>query len=109
MISPSIYIYIIFFVVLFYLIKEGYWKDIFKTIYRRISKNKAKFFAAIILIVVSIEFVDLPVKNFFVGYESSLIEAIVKFGNELGKGEIHFSILLLLIIIFMIFKKELIL
>src|SRR6056297_320686 len=104
--EPSIYIYIIFFVLLFYLIKEGYWKNIFKLIIKYFCQNRGKVFIAIIAITVTVILIDLPVNRFFADYKNPFLEPIVRFGNRFGKGEIHFSFLLVLIIIFMIFKNE---
>ncbi len=104
--GPSIYIYIIFFVLLFYLIKEGYWKNIFREIFNYFCQIKRNVFIAILAVTVTVILFDLPIKRFFTNYENPLLDPVARFGNKFGKGEVHFSILLVLIIIFMIFEND---
>ncbi len=106
MISPSIYIYVIFFVLLFYLIKQGYWKNVFRSAARHLSGNYGLCLFSVMAIIITVIFIDQPVDRFFSHFEYPLIEPVIKFGNSFGKGEIHFSILLVLILVFMIFRKK---
>ncbi len=106
MLSPSIYIYILFFVFLIYFIKTGYWSNIFRTAKQRLINNKGKVFAILVVIIITVFLIDFPANNFFAAYSNPYFTPFVKFANRFGKGEVHFSVLLALIIISMLFKKE---
>lgn len=105
--KPSIYFVIVFFVLLYYLIKEGYWRGLVKGLIIEIKNNYFPGIVVLIMAVFSVLFIDLPLSNYFSRPNSlSFLQPLISKINGLGDGNILFSLLVFLTIISYFLKKE---
>ncbi len=107
MIKPSIFLQIIFFVLIFLLIKRGYWQG-FTDKFREEFKNKYRTGIIILMTAfLSVLFIDYPLSHYFSRPGSmSILKPLIKLVNNLGDGNILFSLLTVLIVISYFLNQE---
>ncbi|TDX52393.1 phosphatase PAP2 family protein [Orenia marismortui] len=107
MLTPSIYMYIIFISIVFYLVKEGYWNNSFTNLYTTIKSNLKLFLLTLSLTIFSILVLDLPISEYFSDRDNlTFLNHIIAMINNLGDGSFIFSLFTTLVIISLIIKKD---
>ena len=106
MFKPSIYIYIIFFILLFKLNKDGYWSNSLQGVYRYLKDKHLFVLLYLALSTVIVLLFDSPVTLFLKNNRHPFLDNAANLGNLLGDGNFLFSVLLILIFVFLIFDRE---
>ncbi|PRX31047.1 PAP2 superfamily protein [Orenia metallireducens] len=107
MLAPSIYMYILFIFIIYYLIKEDYWKGSFSKLQIIIKKNSNLFLIALILTIFSISFLDLPISKYFSQQNSiSFLKPFIKIINNFGDGSFIFPLFTTLLIVSLLIQQD---
>ncbi|BDU50918.1 phosphatase PAP2 family protein [Haliovirga abyssi] len=102
LLKPSIFLYILFIIMIYKLIKEGYWKNILKKTIEEIKKNYKILTVILIGVIFIIFFVDSDLSRFFskINSKKNIFSVISELGNVyIGNGKFIFPFLLTGIIV----------
>lgn len=99
MYQPSIYIYVLFIFILIALIRRSYFKNIFHEVSHEMKKNFLIIICMLLAVVITVLLVDRAVNGIVTLLKIPFLKDVSKFADEFGKGEVHWSICLVIIII----------
>lgn len=107
MLIPSIYMYILFVSIIYYLVKEEYWKGSLEKLSIIIKKNIRPSIIVFIITLFSISFLDLPISKYFSHQNNiSFLKPFIRIINKFGDGSFIFPLFITLLIVSLLVQQE---